>query len=55
VLSRALGDPAVSTGPNQFVLTGGSIPEAIRRRPRASIEVAAVFKFQADFELDTEV
>jgi len=46
VLSRALGDPTIATGPNQFVLTGTSIPDNYPETTTRIHEVAAVFKFK---------
>lgn len=46
VVSRALGDPTIATGPNRFLLTGTSAaldyPETVTR----SHEVAVVFKYR---------
>ncbi len=46
VFSRALGDPTITTGPNQFVLTGSSIPESYPETTTRIHEVTAVFKFK---------
>ena len=46
VLSRALGDSTIATGPNQFVLTGTSTPESYPETTTRIHEVAAVFKFK---------
>jgi len=46
VFSRALGDPTIATGPNQFVLTGSSAPENYPETTTRIHEVVAVFKFK---------
>ena len=46
VFSRALGDPTITTGPNQFVLTGTTAPENYPQTATRIHEVAAVFKFK---------
>jgi hypothetical protein len=46
VLSRALGDPTITTGPNQFVLTGTNVPQDYPQTVTRIHEVAAVFKFK---------
>ena len=46
VFSRALGDPTITTGPNQFVLTGTSVPENYPETTTRIHEVTAVFKFK---------
>ncbi len=46
VFSRALGDPTITAGPNQFVLTGSSMPENYPETTTRIHEVAAVFKFK---------
>jgi hypothetical protein len=46
VFSRALGDPTITTGPNQFVLTGTSTPENYPETTTRIHEVTAVFKFK---------
>jgi hypothetical protein len=46
VNSRALGDPTITSGPNQFVLTGTSIPESYPQTTTRIHEAAAVFKFK---------
>ncbi len=46
VLSRALGDPAITTGPNQFVLTGASAPENYPQTATRIHELSATFKFK---------
>src|SRR5205823_1205844 len=46
VFSRALGDPTITTGPNQFVLTGGSATENYPQTTTRIHELAAVFKFK---------
>jgi hypothetical protein len=46
VLTRALGDPTITSGPNQFVLTGGSTPEDYPQTTTRIHEAAAVIKFK---------
>jgi hypothetical protein len=46
VFSRALGDPAITTGPNQFALTGTNTPEDYPQTATRIHETAAVFKFK---------
>ena len=46
VFSRALGNPAIISGPNQFVLTGTTTPENYPQTATRIHEVAAVFKFK---------
>jgi hypothetical protein len=46
VFSRALGDPTITSGPNQFTLTGSSTPEDYPQTATRIHEVAAVFKFK---------
>jgi hypothetical protein len=46
VFSRALGDATITTGPNQFVLTGTSTPEDYPQTATRIHEVAAVLKFK---------
>jgi MtrB/PioB family decaheme-associated outer membrane protein len=46
VLSHALGDPTITTGPNQFVLTAASTPENYPQTTTRIHEVSAVFKFK---------
>src|SRR5262249_50547852 len=46
VLSRALGNPAITTGANAFVLTSGSTPENYPQTTTRIHEVAAVFKYK---------
>jgi hypothetical protein len=46
VFSRALGDPTITAGPNQFTLTGTSTPENYPETTTRIHEVAAVFKYK---------
>jgi hypothetical protein len=46
VFSRALGDPTITSGPNQFVLTGTNTPEDYPQTATRIHEVAGVFKFK---------
>jgi MtrB/PioB family decaheme-associated outer membrane protein len=46
VLSRALGDPTITAGPNQFVLTAANAPENYPQTATRIHEVAAVFKYK---------
>src|SRR5207244_10046333 len=46
VFSRALGDPRIITGPNAFVLTGGSTPEDSPQTATRIDEMSAVFKYK---------
>jgi hypothetical protein len=46
VFSRALGDSTITSGPNQFVLTGTTTPEDYPQTTTRIHEVAAVFKFR---------
>jgi hypothetical protein len=46
VFSRALGDPTITSGPNQFVLTGSNTPESYPQTVTRIHEAAAVFKFK---------
>jgi len=46
VFSRALGDPTITTGPNQFVLTGSSTPESYPETTTRIHDVVAAFKFK---------
>jgi len=46
VFSRALGDPTITTGLNQFTLTGTSTPEDYPQTATRIHEAAVVFKFK---------
>ncbi len=46
VFSRAIGDPTITSGPNQFVLTAGSAAEDYPQTTTRIHDVAAVFKFK---------
>jgi hypothetical protein len=46
VFSRALGNPAITTGQHQFALTGTSTPEDYPQTTTRIHEAAAVFKFK---------
>jgi hypothetical protein len=46
VLSRPLGDSSVTSGPNQYLLTGGSTAEDYPQTTTRINEAAAVFKFK---------
>jgi MtrB/PioB family decaheme-associated outer membrane protein len=46
VLSRALGDPSIASGPNQFLLTGTAMPQDYPETTTRIHEVAAVVKFK---------
>ena len=46
VFSSALGDPTITAGPNQFVLTGTSTPQNYPQTATRIHEVAAVFKYK---------
>jgi MtrB/PioB family decaheme-associated outer membrane protein len=46
VFTRALGDPTINSGPNQFVLTGTSTPEDYPETTTRIHEFAAVFKMK---------
>jgi MtrB/PioB family decaheme-associated outer membrane protein len=46
VFSRALGNPTITSGPNQFVLTGTTAPEDYPQTTTRIHEFAAVFKFK---------
>jgi hypothetical protein len=51
VFSRALGDPTITTGPNQFVLTGSTTPESYPQTATRIHEVTAAFKFKLSANL----
>jgi len=46
VRSRALGDPTITTGPNQFVLTGNNMAQDYPDSAARTHEVIAVIKFK---------
>src|SRR5262249_54656340 len=46
VRSRALGDPTITSGPNQFVLTTTNMPQDYPQKVTRIHEVAAVFKYK---------
>jgi len=46
VFSRALGDPSITSGPNQFLLAGTNAAEDYPQSTTRIHEVAAVFKFK---------
>ncbi len=46
VYSRALGDPTIASGPNQFSLTGTSTPDDYPQTTTRVHELAAVLKFK---------
>ena len=55
VFSRALGDPTILSGKDQFVLTGTSMPESYPETTTRIHEVAAVFKFKLNSNLMPKV